>query len=500
MNEILIGIQFLFSDPVNVFLFFAALFGGLFFGALPGISVVTLGAMILPFTMYLTATQAIMIYAVMYCSGTYGGAVMAILFNIPGAAENAPTAFDGYPLTKQGKAGKAIGAAVVCSALGGIFSCILMMAGTQYIARWAISAFGPPEMFALIFFAVAVSSTVGAKSALKGWISVCIGLVLATVGTDPVGGTYRYTFNTIELTAGIHYLALILGFFSISEVFAQAGKAISTKPVPPKIKIEFPGIEEFWMQRVNILRSSLIGFFCGLLPGIGTTLAAFMSYSEAKRWSKNPENFGKGELSGVVASETGNNAATGGAMVPMLALGLPGGAVTAMMISVFMIHGLEPGPLIMVQQHDLVWTVFICMLLANLCILFLGYVETKTIVNLLRIPTSYLTPTIFILSTVGAYAIRNSVFDVWVMLIAGLVGFVMKKRDYSPAGIILGSILGSLGEAALAKSMQMGNYNWNIFFTRSASCVFMILGICSIIYTVHHARCRLKRNNAKAAP
>lgn len=395
MDLIIQGIQGLFSNPINIMYFLAALFGGLFFGAVPGISVVTLGAIILPFTAYLDTSQALMIYGVMYCSGTFGGAVMAILFNIPGAAENAPTAFDGYPLTKKGKAGLAIGTAVSCSAIGGILSCVGMMLGTDAIARWAIRSFGPPEMFAVIFCGCAVAATVGASSTLKGWISLFIGLLLSTVGQDPVGGISRYTFGVVGLSSGISFIPLLLGFFSITEVLSNAGKSVCFKPEVPKVQIEFPSLSLFWKQRFNVLRSSFVGFFCGLLPGLGATLAAFLSYSEARRWSKNPENFGKGEISGVVASETGNNAATG-----------------------------------------------------------------------------------------GAYALRNSTFDVVIMLAAGIAGFFLRRRGYSPASIVLGSILGSLGESALAKSMQLSTYDWTIFFSRPFAAFFMISGIIAILLTI----------------
>ena len=249
MDLIIQGIQGLFSNPINIMYFLAALFGGLFFGAVPGISVVTLGAIILPFTAYLDTSQALMIYGVMYCSGTFGGAVMAILFNIPGAAENAPTAFDGYPLTKKGKAGLAIGTAVSCSAIGGILSCVGMMLGTDAIARWAIRSFGPPEMFAVIFCGCAVAATVGASSTLKGWISLFIGLLLSTVGQDPVGGISRYTFGVVGLSSGISFIPLLLGFFSITEVLSNAGKSVCFKPEVPKVQIEFPSLSLFWKQR-----------------------------------------------------------------------------------------------------------------------------------------------------------------------------------------------------------------------------------------------------------
>lgn len=487
MDNMLLGLQYMFADPYNILLFFAALFGGLFFGAIPGVSITTLGAILLPFTAYLTTAQALMVYGVMYCSGTYGGAVMAILFNIPGAAENAPTAFDGYPLTRQGKAGLAIGAAVTCSAIGGILSCIGMMLGTDMIARWAITSFGPPEMFAVILCGIVLASTMGTSSTLKGLISICLGLLLATVGSDPVGGIFRFTYGSVGLSGGISFIPLLLGFFSVSEVFAHSGNAVSSKQLNEyrNVTVQFPSLKTFWQQRVNIFRSAGCGFCCGMLPGLGATLAAFMSYGFARSTSKHPENFGKGELSGVIASETGNNAATGGAMIPMLALGLPGGSTTALMLSVFLLHGLEPGPLVMTQQTQMVWAVFMAMFLANVSILFLGYITSCTVVNLLKIPTSFLMPIIFVLACIGTYALRNSTFDVGIMLVAGLFGFILKRHDYSAAGIVLGSILGTLGEAAFAKTMQMSDYNYMIFLERPF-CAFFILvsvvSLCAILY------------------
>lgn len=445
---------------------------------------VTLGAIILPFTVYLDPTHAIMIYGVIYVSGTYGGAVMAILFNIPGSAENAPTAFDGYPMTQQGKSGKAIGAAIVSSSFGGMMAAIVMMLAAPAIARWAIHAFGPPEMFSLIFFGLSIVAAVGAENLWKGWISVLSGLLLATVGTDPSGGLHRFAFGTYYLLAGIHFIPLILGFFAISEVFVQAERMVTQTYRAPKVGIEFPSFMEFWRLKLAILRSWILGFFAGVLPGIGATLAAFLSYNEAVRWSKHPERFGKGELEGVVASETANNAATGGAMIPLLALGLPGGAITAMMVSVFMVHGMEPGPLIMARARDLVWVLFVAMFVANLFIFLLGYVETKTIVNLLRIPFRILSPCIMLLATVGAYALRNSLLDVWVIFIAGIAGYFLRRTGYSVPGIILGLILGELGEAAFVKSMQIMHYDWLGFFGRPVSAILLGAALLTLLWNI----------------
>jgi len=324
----------LFTDPVTLLIFVSGLLGGMLFGAIPGVNMLTLGAVILPFTAHMSAENAIMLYSVIYCAGVFGGAITAILFNIPGAPENAPTALDGYPLTQKGQAGKAVGAAVLCSALGGFASALLMIIATPLIASWAVRQFGPPEVFALIFFGLTVAASVGAKTLWKGWLSVLLGLLIATVGTDPAGGYARFSFGTYYLLAGVSFIPMVLGFFAISEVFIQGEKMVTGTRKAPKVSLDFPSFAEFWRLKIAVLRSMVIGFFAGILPGIGAVLAAFMSYSVAVRWSRHPEKFGTGELEGVVASETANNAATGAAMIPLLALGLPGGALTAMMLGV----------------------------------------------------------------------------------------------------------------------------------------------------------------------
>ncbi len=484
MTDFLSGAAHLFGDPMGLVIFLAGLVGGLLFGAIPGVNMLTLGAVILPFTAYMSATHAIMLYAVIYVSGVYGGAITAILFNIPGAPENAPTAFDGYPMTQQGRSGKAIGAAVVCSAAGGTVSALIMMAATPRIADWAVRAFGPPEIFALVFFGLSVAAAVGAGDVWKGWLSVLLGLLLATVGTDPAGGLERFSFGSYYLLAGIHFIPLILGFFAVSEVFIQGHRIAAGVHLPPKVGVEFPTRLEFWRLKFAALRSVVLGFFAGIMPGIGATLAAFLSYNEAVRWSRHPERFGKGELEGVVASETANNAATGAAMIPLLALGLPGGALTAMMMGAFQIHGMDPGPLVFMTAHDLVWVTFAAMFFANVSILLLGFLETKTVVHLLRIPFRLLAPAILLLATIGAYALRHLLVDVWVMYLAGIVGYFLRKSGYSVAGIVLGLILGRLGEAAFVKSMQMMHYDFLGFFGRPIAAALIVLGFVTIVLNI----------------
>ena len=484
MELFLQGAAQLFTDPTGLMIFFGGLLGGMLFGAIPGVNMLTLGAVILPFTANMSPTHAIMLYSVIYCAGVFGGAITAILFNIPGSPENAPTCFDGYPMTQNGQAGKAVGAAVSCSALGGTVSALLMMMATPLIAGWAVRAFGPPEIFALICFGLSVAAAVGAENLWKGWLSVLAGLLLATVGSDPSDGIARFSFDSYYLLAGIHFIPLILGLFAVAEVLTQGANMVGGQTKRVKVGLDFPSIIEFWRLRWTVLRSMGLGFFAGVLPGIGAVLAAFLSYNETVRWSKKPERFGKGELAGVVASETANNSATGAAMIPLLALGLPGGALTAMMMGVFQIHGMEPGPLVFITASDLVWVTFAAMFFANIFILLLGWVQTKTVVHLLRIPFHLLAPAILLIATVGAYALRNLIIDIWVMFIAGIIGFLLRRTGYSVAGIVLGLVLGNLGESSFAKAMQLLDYNILALFTRPIAALLITVAILTAAYNI----------------
>ncbi|MCJ8310458.1 MAG: tripartite tricarboxylate transporter permease [Rhizobiaceae bacterium] len=487
IENFLAGSSALFGDPTTIAIFVFGVIGGMLFGAIPGVSMLTLAAILLPFTAELTAAQGVMLFAVIYCTGTYGGAITAILFNIPGAPENAPTAFDGYPMTLQGKSGKAVGAAVLCSAIGGVASALIMMAATEPLAKWAIRNIGPPEIFALVFFGLAVASSVGARTIWKGWMSVLLGLIIATIGQDPVGGINRYNFGFPDLAAGIAFVPAILGFFAVSEIFIQAEKKAGGTYTAPKVSMSFPTIVELWLHKIAVLRSILVGFFCGILPGIGATLAAFMGYGEAVRWSRNKEEFGKGKLEGVISSETANNAATGAAMIPLLALGLPGGALTAMMVAVFQMHDLEPGPLVFYNSPDLIWVVFAAMFYANLSILFIGLVETKTILNLLKIPFQFLAPLILLLATIGAYISRGLVLDVMVMFIAGILGFLLRRTGFSIPGIVLGLILGKIGEQNFAQGMQMVHYDIGAYFSRPICALLIAAGTLTLAAGIYRA-------------
>ena len=484
MEDFLFGTSQLFTDPFGILIFIVGLLGGLVFGAVPGLSMLTLAAVLLPFTAWMSSTHAIMLYGVIYVAGVYGGAITAILFNIPGSVENAPTAFDGYPMTRKGQSGKAIGYAVTCSAFGGTLSAVAMMAFTEPVADFAIRTFGYAEIFALVFFGLAVVAGIGTRSLVKGWLSLLLGLLIGAIGSDPVSGVPRFTFGTLYLHGGIHFIPLILGFFAIAEVLMQGIRVAKGKYESPEVSVSYPSFIEFWRMKFVVVRSALIGFFCGVLPGIGATLAAFMSYNEAVRWSKRPEKFGTGEPEGVVAPETANNAATGAAMIPLLALGLPGGALTAMMIAVFNLHDMDIGPLIMVEAHDLVWVLFASMFWASLAILLLGVVEAKGIVNLLRIPFNMLAPAILVFATIGAFALRSNILDVYTMFIAGVVGYFLRKRDYSIPALVMGVILGQIGEDNFSQAMVLLDYNVFNLFLSPITGVLVSAGLITIAMNI----------------
>lgn len=455
MDLLISGAYAIVSSPVSIMVFMSALMGGLIFGSIPGVNILTLAAVILPFTIYLPASDAIMFFGVLYVSGVYGGAITAILFNIPGSPENAPTALDGYPMTQQGQASRAIGAAVTASAIGGTLSCILVIATIRPVSNWAITSFGPVEIFALVIFGLCACAGIGSDNYWKGWISILFGMLLATVGTEPSSGLPRFTFGSSYFMAGINFVALVIGLFAVSEVFMQAIQRREKQKNTNKNGINFPSVKELISLRGVGLRSTGIGFFCGLLPGIGATLAAFLSYSLASKTRKTEPEFGKGNIEGVVSSETANNAATSSALIPLLALGLPGGALTAIMLGAFQMHNIQPGPLVFITSESLVWMLFAAMLIASVCILFLGYVETRVIVYLLRIPMALLGPCIITLAIVGAFALRNLVLDVWVALAAGLFGLLLRFSGYSTAGLVLGLILGAIAEDQTIRVVQI---------------------------------------------
>ena len=354
-------------------------------------------------------------------------------------------------------------------------------------AKWAIRNIGPPEIFALVFFGLAVASSVGGNTIWKGWMSVLLGLLVATIGQDPVGGINRYNFGMADLAAGIAFVPAILGFFAVSEIFIQAEKRAFGKYNAPKLDVNFPTFLELWRYKIAVVRSILVGFFCGILPGIGATLAAFMGYGEAVRWSKTKRAFGKGNLEGCNILRDRKQRCYWGSDDSTFGSWSPWGRLTAIMVAVFQFHDMEPGPLVFYNSPELIWVVFAAMFYANVSILFIGLIETKTILQLLRIPFHFLAPMILMLASIGAYIGRGLVLDVMVMFLAGMIGFLMRRSGYSIPGIVLGIILGKIGEQNFAQGMQMVHYDLITYLSRPICAMLILAGAITLGTGVYKA-------------
>ena len=470
------------TDPLILGLIIAGTLGGVFVGALPGLSSSMAVALLLPFSLHLEPIPAIALLSALYCAGTFGGSITAILINAPGAPPAAATAFDGYPMALKGEAGRALGIAAVASTSGGIISVIILLFAAPWLARLAYG-FGPPEYFALAIFGLSMLSSIGGKSPVKNLIGGCIGLLIATVGVDLTTGVERFVFNVPDLYDGIDFIPVLIGLFAITEVLTQAGTLTAKFHGVSVVTTKLPSFEDIKKVKTTILRSSCIGTLVGVLPAEGSTMAAMIGYNEAKRWSKEPEQFGKGALEGVAGPEAANNAATGGAMVPTLALGIPGSATAAVIMGGLQVHGLRPGPYLFQEQPSLLYSIFFSMLIANLLFLLVGVWFAKFFSRVSLVPKTLLWPTVFILSMVGAYGIEQSMVDVWIMLTAGFLGFILKRHGFGPAPIIMGLVLGGLVETSLAQSMILFNQKWGGFITRPIALLFFVLATASLTIT-----------------
>ncbi len=467
------------SDPTVIALIFAGTFIGVVVGALPGLSSSMAVALLLPFSLYLEPVASIALLAALYCAGTFGGSITAILINAPGAPPAAATAFDGYPLAARGEAGRALGIAAVASVSGGIISVLALLFAAPMLARIAYG-FGPPEYFALAVFGLSMLASLSGESALKNLIGGALGLLIATVGVDLTTGVERFTFGVPELYEGIHFIPVLIGLFAITELLSQAQQlGRKTMRVGPSA-LKLPTLDDLRRVRTTILRSSGIGTLIGVLPAEGSTIAAMIGYNEAKRWSRTPQEFGHGSIEGIAGPEAANNAATGGAMVPTLALGIPGSATAAVILGGLQVQGLRPGPYLFEEQPALLYGIFFSMLLANSLFLLIGLAGAKIFARLTLVPVTFLWPTVFVLCVVGAYGLAQSMVDVWVMLVAGLIGFVLKRYGFAPAPIIMGVVLGGLVETSLAQSMIIFEHQWIEFAHRPVALLFFGLAVLSL--------------------
>ena len=456
-----------------------ATFGGILVGALPGLNATNGVALLLPFTITMEPIAAIAVLTTIYCAATFAGAITAILINTPGTSASATTCLDGYPLAQRGEAGRALGMAAVSSTIGGIISVICLMAAAPLLAGAAYK-FAPPEYFALTVFGLSMLASIGEESSIKSIMSGAFGVLLATVGIDLLTTVERFTFGMNELTEGIGFVPVMIGVFGIAELLIQAGQLGIVRERITLRAIQLPSKADYQKTWKAILRSSGIGTFIGILPAEGATIASMIGYNEAKRWSKTPEEFGKGSIEGIAGSEAANNSATGGAMGPTLALGIPGSPTAAVILAGLMVHGLRPGPTMFTEQSTFVFAIFWSMLLVNVLFFFVGLYGARIFARATLIPLTILWPMVFLFSMVGAYALDQSMIDVWIALIFGVIGYLMKRYGFSVVSLAIGLILGGMLEKRLGQSMVMLDEQWWLIATRPLSLLFLVLTVLAL--------------------
>ncbi len=476
MEHVLPALELVATVPAVLAMIIGTMIG-IVIGALPGLGSVVALTICLPFTFSMDQVPAITLLLGVYCGSVYGGSISAVLINTPGTPQSAATCFDGFPMVEQGKADRALGWTTASSVIGGLFSCVVLILAAPQLAAIALK-FGPIETFALITMALTCIASISRGSMIKGLLAGIIGLFCATVGADPVTGDLRFDFGFFPLSAGLDLIAVVVGVFALSEVFARVGECVRT-PIPTvgDAGIRLPSWAD-WRPRLGILfKSCTIGSLVGVLPGTGAATAAFISYAEAKRSSPRRDNMGFGEPDGVIASEAANNAVTGGALVPTLALGIPGDAITAVMMSTMIIHGITPGVRLMVENADTVYACFIALIAINIIMLFQGIALSRVFTRILRTPEPLLLVMVVILCLLGSYGVRGNPFDLLVTLGFGVVGYLMRLFGFPVAPVVIGLVLGPQFEMSLRQGLILTDNSFLAFFAHPIASVLFVVTI-----------------------
>lgn len=472
--------------PITFLYIFAGTIVGVIFGAMPGVSASMAVVLAMTFSYSMQPLPAIAFLVAVYCAAITGGGITAILFSIPGTPSSATTTFDGYPMAQRGEAGKALGISLVTSAIGGMFAAFCMALLTQPLASAAL-AFGPAELFGVSFLGLSILTCLDNKNVLRTIASGLMGLLIACVGTDPVSGVMRFTWGQPVLVKGIALIPTMVGLFAVVEVFkslAKVGKAKADDGMDlsktGKVTTKLCSLKELWAMKVTVLRSAVIGTVVGILPGAGATIASFLSYAIEVRCSSHLETYGHGEPLGIAASETANNAATGGAMVPLLALGIPGGNAAAVMATALAIKGVNMGPLLLTTQPIYLYTVFVAQIVVNIIMVVVAIYIAKIFAKILRVPYSMLGTIIIMLSVIGAYSYSKATSDVILMAIAAIIGYIFIKCHFNSAALILGLVLGSMVEKNFRNAFVVGHGSFQeSFMTKPIAMVLLV--ICFVL-------------------
>lgn len=458
----------------NLAIAFVGVLIGTMVGILPGIGPSAGVALALPLTFGLEPVSAIIMLAGIYYGAMYGGTLTSVLINTPGESASVMTTLDGYQMALKGRAGAALGIAAIGSFIAGTLGVVALMFAAPPIAHLAVR-FGPPEYFALALLGLLTLSGLAGTSVAKALLMAVAGLLVATVGLDPIGGQLRFTFNVLELSDGIDFLPVAVGLFGIAEVLANIEQRVRLEPIHAKLSGLLPTSQDWLACRLPILRGSIIGFVVGVLPGAGATLASFISYGIEKKVAQDPSRFGNGAVEGVAAPESANNSAAAGAMVPLLTLGIPGSATTAVLLGAFVLHGLRPGPLLLTDHPDVFWALIASMYIGNLMLVVLNLPGAPLFASILRLPYSVIATGILGISLAGVYSLQNNMFDVWIAIAFGVIGYAMKRFNYPPAPFVLALVLGPLLEIALRQSLTMSHGDMTIFLQRPVSVVLLAL-------------------------
>jgi putative tricarboxylic transport membrane protein len=491
------GLSMLVAGPVTLIIILVSVVIGIIFGAIPGLSATMAIAMCLPITYGMTDINGMAAIVGLYIGGISGGLISAILLNMPGTPSSIATCFDGRPMALKGQAGKALGVGIVFSFIGTMISIAALVTIAPRLAEIAIK-FGPFEYFSVTVFAMSLIISLTGKSLIKGLMMGIFGLMIATVGLAPVDNVPRYIFGISEFMSGFDILTVLVGLYAISEILESANKTtvLDKSQIESNVAIKGFGftLKEFTGQIWNAIRSAVIGIAIGILPGIGGGTSNILAYSTAKNQSKNPEQFGTGIIDGLVASESANNATIGGAIIPLLTLGIPGDSVTAMMLGGLIIHGITPGPLIFDQNGKIVYAIFAAMVVASLMMLVTEFFGLRVFIKILRVPKYILLPLILVLCAIGAFGLNSRVFDIWSILIFGVIGYLLLKADFPLPPLILGFILGRTLETNLRRGLMYSHGDFLEFFRHPISLVFLVLAMLSVVFSL----LKLKRQKAKA--
>jgi putative tricarboxylic transport membrane protein len=480
LNDLLFGFSIALT-PTNLMFALLGAFLGTVIGALPGIGPSAGVAVLLPVTFGMPPVTAMIMLAGIYYGAMYGGTITSVLINTPGESASVMTTLDGYQMALKGRAGAALGMAAIGSFIAGTVSVVLLMVAAPPLADLAIT-FGPPEYFALMVLGLTTLASLTGGSMVKGLLMAVAGLTLGTIGIDLMIGAPRFTFENVNLLDGLDFLPVAVGLFAIGELLFNIYRPIRSEPIKAKLSGLVPTRQDWRDSRGAVARGTAIGFFVGMLPGAGATIASFLAYGTEKRVSKRPEQFGTGVIEGVAAPESANNAASTGALVPLMALGIPGSGTTAVMLGALTLYGMQPGPLLMSTHPDVFWGLVASMYVGNVMLLILNLPLAPLFASILRIPYSVLIPIIIGIALFGVYSVENSLFNVGVTVFFGGLGFVMRLYGYPPAPLVLALVLGPMLEKALRQSLQMSLGSPEIFVTRPVSALILAFALLAILF------------------